>query len=133
MDTDVTTRQLPAVLLEHVTPTRHEIRQQVLTRKIHNHDVYHRILPVIDTEILPTRHYVRSQDGHTLLEIPEPDVPRHTITGTSDPGWHLSKPGPSTIASAGCETASRASTDSAPDSPVIGLARGDPPDRKSVV
>lgn len=117
-----------AVLHEHVTPTRREIHEEVLTREIHNHDVYHRVLPVIETEILPAKHYVRSQDGKTLVEIPESEVSRHTVTGKLDQGWHLSKPGPSMISS-GCEIASRASTDSAPDGPVIGLARGGPRSR----
>ncbi|PQE31123.1 Alcohol dehydrogenase protein [Rutstroemia sp. NJR-2017a WRK4] len=71
VDTDVTTRTLPAVVHEHITPTRHEIIQKRITREIHHHDVYHRILPVIDTEVLPPRHYVYGPDGRTLHEIPE--------------------------------------------------------------
>jgi hypothetical protein len=117
-----------AVVHEHVTPTRHEVRQEVITREIYNQDVYHRILPVIETELLPTKHYVKSQDGKSLIEIPEAMVPKHTVTGKMDQNWHISKPGPSTLSSGHdvCETASRASTDSAPDGPVIGLARGEP-------
>jgi len=128
VDTDVTTKKLPAVVHEHVTPTRREIRQDVITREIHNHDVYHRILPVIETEILSTKHYVKSQDGETLNEIPESMVPKQTVTGKLDQNWHISKPGPGRLASGHdpCETASRTSTDSAPDGPVIGLARGEP-------
>lgn len=117
-----------AVVHEHITPTHQEIRQDAITREIHNHDVYHRILPVIETDILPTKHYVKGQDGKTFIEIPEP-MPKHTITGRLDQNWHISKPGPSMFTTNACETASRTSTDSAPDGPVIGLARGEPRSR----
>jgi hypothetical protein len=58
-------------------------------------------------------------------------VPKHTVTGRFDQNWHISKPGSSMLGNSidGCETASRASTDSAPDGPVIGLARGEPRSR----
>jgi hypothetical protein len=45
-----------------------------------------------------------------------------------DQNWHISKPGPSSLLNGTdpCETASRASTDSAPDGPVVALSRGEP-------
>lgn len=118
---------LIAFVYEHVTPTRHEIRREVITRETHNHGAYHRILPVIETEILLTKHYVKNQDGKTLVEIPESMVPQHNATGNLDQNWHISKLGPGKLSGGhDYETASRASTDSAPDGPVIGLARGEP-------
>jgi hypothetical protein len=67
-----------AVIHEHVTPTRHEIREERVTREIHYHNVYHRILPVIETAILPTKHFIHSPDGQTLIEISESEIPKYT-------------------------------------------------------
>ena len=52
----------------------HHIRQEVITREIHNHDVYHRILPVIDVEVLPPRHFLPVEGGG-LVEISADEVP----------------------------------------------------------
>lgn len=58
---------------EHVKPTEHHINTTKYTREIHNHDVYNRILPIRDTEVLPARHYAPSPtDGGKLVEIPAP-------------------------------------------------------------
>ncbi|KFX98343.1 hypothetical protein O988_04385 [Pseudogymnoascus sp. VKM F-3808] len=71
--TDVRTTQLPAVTHEHVKPVAHHINTKEYTREIHNHDVYNRILPIKDTEVLPTRHYAPSPtDSGRLVEIPAP-------------------------------------------------------------
>lgn len=79
---------------EFVQPIVHHITEERITREIHTHDVFHRILPVIDVEILPTKHYI--PDPHragALLEIPESMVPaRHG-------NWQISVS--SQIASAG--------------------------------
>merc|ERR1711939_607338 len=56
VDTDVITKTLPAVTHEHVTPVRHEINEERIFREIHTHEVRHHILPVLDTEFLPTKH-----------------------------------------------------------------------------
>ena len=52
----------------------HHIREEVITREIHNHEVYHRILPVIDVEVLPARHFLPVQGGG-LVEISASEVP----------------------------------------------------------
>jgi len=70
-DTDVTVKHAPAVTHETVYPVHHEIREEQITREIHNHDVYHRILPIREVEVLPARHFTRSSSG-TLTEIPAP-------------------------------------------------------------
>lgn len=58
---------------EHVKPSEHHINTKEYTREIHNHDVYNRILPVRDTEVLPARHYAPSPtDAGRLVEIPAP-------------------------------------------------------------
>jgi hypothetical protein len=113
-----------AVVHEHVTPTRHEIREERITREIHTHDVYHRILPVIETEILPTKHYIPSKDGKSLIEIPESEVAKHTITGTNPKSWHIAS-GPPPNTNAAVDAANRSSSESAPDGPVVGFSRGD--------
>lgn len=65
---------LLAVTHETVVPKVRNIREEQITREIHTHDVFHRILPVIETEILPTKHYIRNSAGG-LTEIPASDVP----------------------------------------------------------
>jgi hypothetical protein len=77
-----------------VLPARHEIRdEERITREIHTHDVFHRILPVIETEILPPKHYVPSQDGKGLVEIPEHMVPGRTSNGSPSRNWEIVQTG----------------------------------------
>ena len=45
-----------------------------MTREIHTHDVYHRILPVIDVEVLPPRHFLPVEGGG-LVEVSASEVP----------------------------------------------------------
>ncbi len=52
----------------------HEVRQEVITREIHNHDYYHRILPVVDVEVLPARHFLPVEGGG-LVEVSADEVP----------------------------------------------------------
>jgi len=59
-------------------PEVHHIREEVITREIHNHDVYHRILPIIDIEVLPARHFVPTGNGDELMEISEDEIPGRT-------------------------------------------------------
>lgn len=54
------------------------IREEVITREIHYHDVYHRILPIIDIEVLPARHFVPTGNGDELMEISEDEIPGRT-------------------------------------------------------
>ncbi|KAE9371922.1 hypothetical protein N431DRAFT_342302 [Stipitochalara longipes BDJ] len=132
VDTDVTTKTLPAVTHENVLPTRHEIREERITREIHTHDVFHRILPVIETEILPPKHYVPSSDGKGLIEIPEHMVPGRTANGSPSRNWEIT-------ASQQSRTRSKSLTssnyqykhpsideDESADGPVIGYTRGEP-------
>ncbi|KAL3426872.1 hypothetical protein PVAG01_00381 [Phlyctema vagabunda] len=77
VDTEVITTQAPAVTHEYITNKIHHVREEVISREIHTHDVFHRILPVIETEILPTKHYVQATDG-SLREIPADQVPGRT-------------------------------------------------------
>lgn len=67
---------LVAVVHEQVNEEVHEIRQPVITRHVHTHDVYHRELPVIETEVLPARHFKPSDDGKGLVEISEAEIPQ---------------------------------------------------------
>lgn len=63
-----------AVVHETVYQDIHHIREEVITREIHTHDVYHRILPVIDVEVLPPRHFLPVEGGG-LVEISGSEVP----------------------------------------------------------
>ncbi|KAI9752480.1 MAG: hypothetical protein M4579_005604, partial [Chaenotheca gracillima] len=60
-----------AVTHETVFPEVHTIREEVITREIHYHNVYHRILPIIDVEVLPPRHFIRLPDGGLREADPE--------------------------------------------------------------
>ena len=59
---------------ENVQKQVHHVREEVITREIHDHDVYHRILPVIDVEVLPPRHFLPVEGGG-LVEISASEVP----------------------------------------------------------
>ena len=72
-DTDITEHMAPAVTHETVHKQIHHIREEVTTREIHNHDVYHRVLPVKYTEVLPARHFI-TVEGSGLVEVNEEDV-----------------------------------------------------------
>lgn len=64
----------PAVVHERVHQNVHHIRKELITREIHEHEVYHRILPVIDVEVLPPRHFLPVEGGG-LVEISGKEVP----------------------------------------------------------
>ncbi|KAI9821651.1 MAG: hypothetical protein M1827_002232 [Pycnora praestabilis] len=77
VDTEVIERIAPAVIHEDVTKEIHHIREEVITREIHTHDIYHRIQPVIDVEVLPPRHFLPVEGGG-LVEVSADEVPgRH--------------------------------------------------------
>lgn len=59
---------------EVVKPHEHHIREEVIFREIHNHEVYHRIQPVYKTEILPARHFIHDANGD-LVEVSEDQLP----------------------------------------------------------
>ena len=62
------------VVQEKVVEKVHKQREEVVTREIHTHDVYHRILPIIDVEVLPPRHFLPVEGGG-LVEIGADEVP----------------------------------------------------------
>jgi hypothetical protein len=74
LDTKIDINYAPAVTRETVLPTTHHIREERITREYHNHDVYHRILPIHEVEILPPRHFRHSPDGK-LVEVLESTIP----------------------------------------------------------
>lgn len=63
-----------AVIHENIQNQVHHIREEVITREIHDHDIYHRILPVVDVEVLPPRHFLPVEGGG-LVEISASEVP----------------------------------------------------------
>lgn len=72
-DTTLHERWAPAVTHETIRQDVHHIREERITREIHNHHVFHRVLPIIDIEVLPARHFVPVQGGYA--EIAEDEVP----------------------------------------------------------
>ncbi|KAF3067247.1 hypothetical protein GL218_08460 [Daldinia childiae] len=86
VDTDETITYAPAVTHEIIQPQVHEILEEQIYREIHNHDVYHRIQPVYEVEILPARHFVPGPNGG-LVEVPEDSIPE--CTGENQK-WHVS-------------------------------------------
>lgn len=74
-------REAPAVTHEQRRVDTHEIRREAVTREVHHHDVYHRILPIKDVEVKPARHFVPVQDG--LVEIAEEELPGRTREKTN--------------------------------------------------
>ncbi|KAI1266212.1 hypothetical protein F5Y18DRAFT_382765 [Xylariaceae sp. FL1019] len=73
-DTTVETSQATTVTHETVRPHVHEIIQEQVTRDIHTYDVYHRIQPIYDVEVLPARHFVQGPDGR-IEEVAAAELP----------------------------------------------------------
>lgn len=63
-----------AVVHENVIKDVHHVREEVITREVHTHDVFHRILPIIDVEVLPPRHFLPVEGGG-LVEVSAAEVP----------------------------------------------------------
>ena len=55
-------------------PKVHHIREEKIEREIHTYDVIHRVLPVIDVEVLPPRHFVPVAGGG-LKEVSADELP----------------------------------------------------------
>lgn len=53
-----------------------------MTREVHTHHVYHRILPVQNFEVLPPKHFIQTEDGG-LEEIPLEDAAKFPVTAVS--------------------------------------------------
>ncbi|KAL9104149.1 MAG: hypothetical protein Q9163_000896 [Psora crenata] len=73
-ETHVTETIAPAVVHETVNKNVHHVREEIITRETHNHDVFHRILPVVDVEVLPPRHFLPVEGGG-LVEVGAHEVP----------------------------------------------------------
>ncbi|KAF7194584.1 hypothetical protein HII31_04090 [Pseudocercospora fuligena] len=86
-DTRQYTSYAPAVTHNTTIVDTHEIVHQQITREIHNYDVFHRVLPIMQVEVLPPRHYVPhpSMPGE-LLEI----SPKQ-ILGGEEAHWRMQK------------------------------------------
>ncbi|GAB7338717.1 hypothetical protein MBLNU457_5435t1 [Dothideomycetes sp. NU457] len=78
VDTAIEEKWAPAVTHTVVNKHHHHIREEVITRQIHNHEVYHRILPIIDIQVLPARHFVLHPTTGEKIEISEDQVPGRT-------------------------------------------------------
>ncbi|RMZ68933.1 alcohol dehydrogenase [Pyrenophora seminiperda CCB06] len=78
VDADRDTAWAPAVTHEVIKPHEHEIIQQRLYREIHNYTYYHRLQPVLHTEVLPPRHFIPNPDGEGLIEISAEELPART-------------------------------------------------------
>ncbi|KAF2217227.1 hypothetical protein CERZMDRAFT_81169 [Cercospora zeae-maydis SCOH1-5] len=64
----------PAVTHEKHVVQPVEIVQRAVSRDVHNHHHVHRVLPVLDLEVLPARHFVPDGRGG-YLEITEEEIP----------------------------------------------------------
>ncbi|KAA8625403.1 hypothetical protein PtrSN002B_002915 [Pyrenophora tritici-repentis] len=78
VDTDRDTTWAPAVTHEVIKPHEHEVIQHRLYREIHNYTYYHRLQPVLHTEVLPPRHFIPNPDGEGLIEISADELPART-------------------------------------------------------
>jgi hypothetical protein len=78
VETDRDTTWAPAVTHEVIKPHEHEVIQQQIHREIHNYTYYHRLQPVLQTEVLPPRHFIPNPDGEGLIEISADELPSRT-------------------------------------------------------
>lgn len=88
-----------AVVHETFRQDTHQIRQEVITREIHNHDYYHRVLPIVDVEVLPARHFLPVEGGG-LVEISADEVPgrgRHWVVAETASRIPSDQPAPQAI------------------------------------
>ncbi|KAK3721019.1 hypothetical protein LTR37_003309 [Vermiconidia calcicola] len=80
-DTTFYERWAPTVTHDTITQDIHEIREEHIHKEIYRYDVYHRIQPVVDYEILPPRHFVPVEGGYE--EVAAEDLP----AGTPNSQW----------------------------------------------
>jgi len=76
MDTTVHESWAPAVTHHQIVEQHREIREELLTREIHEHHNFHRKLPIIDIEVKPARHFIPVQGGYA--EVAEEELPGRT-------------------------------------------------------
>lgn len=80
-DTTLHETWAPAVTHETIVENVHTIRQEVITREIHNHHYIHRVLPIVDIEVLPARHFLPTTDANSqpaYIEISPDEIPGRT-------------------------------------------------------
>lgn len=75
-DTTIHERWAPAVTHNTVVRNVHDARNEHITRHIHKHDFYHRMLPINEIEVLPARHVIL-RDG-AFVELNEDEIPDQT-------------------------------------------------------
>jgi len=83
VDTLQHTHLAPAVTQETIQPVIHDIRKEQITRDIHNFDIIHREQPIIETEVLPARHFVLSPSG-VRQEVPAASLPEFLRAGQDE-------------------------------------------------
>jgi len=66
---------ISAVIHENINKHVHHIIEERITREFHTHDVYYRTLPIQETIINPPRHFILSEDGKSLVEVAEDQIP----------------------------------------------------------
>ncbi|KXT18205.1 hypothetical protein AC579_2919 [Pseudocercospora musae] len=86
-DTRQYTSYAPAVTHNTTIVDTHEIVHQQITREIHNYDVFHRVLPVMQVEVLPPRHYV----PHPTLPGQLMEISPKQIVGGEEAHWNMQK------------------------------------------
>ena len=85
-ETHFTKQVAPPVTQETVHHEIHHVWEEQITREEHTHDVYHRILPIVDVEVLPARHFIPI-DGGKLIEVNADSMP------SRNKNWHIAVPG----------------------------------------
>ncbi|KAI9709557.1 MAG: hypothetical protein M1820_003317 [Bogoriella megaspora] len=94
-DTTISEHWAPATTHETINRNIHRIREEHISREIHTHDIHHRILPIIDIEVLPPRHFVPSpSDPRQLVEVEGKDVPGRRDDGVKRMrNWFVARTG----------------------------------------
>nr|OQO13841.1 hypothetical protein B0A51_17479 [Rachicladosporium sp. CCFEE 5018] len=75
-DTTLHERWAPAVTHETVHRQFEEVRQESITREIHQDHIFHRVLPIVDIEVKPSRHFIPVEGGYA--EIAAEELPGRT-------------------------------------------------------
>lgn len=104
---------LAAVTREHIVrPTERYITEQI-HRDIHTHEYYHHIQRVIDTEVLPPKHYIPNPDDPSqLIEVSPSNIPAdHKYEQ-----WYIGNTEIERPSSDGPTGSAHASTDAEPES-----------------
>jgi hypothetical protein len=114
--------------------TKKNIQHDSVTIETHTHEVFHRVQPVIEKEVLPARHFMPSSDGKTLVEIPASQIPKTAPAGMKPHEIHgqqiIPPPALPQPMSEPAEAAPAPSTsEETATPPVVGLARGEPTTR----